>query len=549
MKNLFLLFILSLFVSNNLTAQNIDWQPMSDGERSSIFLTKQDNNVIYVVDSELDIEKREGIIADTRKSIAKNLDLLQEVNFDAPLYIFLIADRNRMYKFSGKKTLYSAYISEDLADISSISSVYDANHSPLNLGLMKAVVIEKWGKIKDDQLIWLEEGLSSYATPEAYNCDGYSFEERYAYFSHEKQLVNLLQFPKAEERIQHKIACNQSAYLVEYLLAYYGVSKLKQLWQGQMANFEEVYGITFDNLETKIRGEFNKKQTISSSFNWEAFNKDCIELDPNTWLPAYSPPSYDVNQKVPMFDGMETKEVENLKFTVASTMTMLERDSLIAQTQKYIAQNLELIGEQFFNDSVHIVTFSDRNEMSRILDGFVGAAMLKDDVVIMENIVYAVHSNKQSVLKHELMHIVALLKWGENPYTLNWLNEGLATLADLRAFDCDGHTLEERYVYFIQNDKLIDTEILLTKFFGDAIDDVIGNKTAYNQSAYIVGYLIENYEIEKLKRLWQSTISDFELIYNISFDDLILKINNELREKYPKPIKFNWESFSKNCIE
>ena len=51
MKNLFLLFILSLFWSNCLTAQNIDLQSMSDEESSSIFLTKQDNNVIYAVNS------------------------------------------------------------------------------------------------------------------------------------------------------------------------------------------------------------------------------------------------------------------------------------------------------------------------------------------------------------------------------------------------------------------------------------------------------------------------------------------------------------------
>ena len=546
MKNPFLLFILSLFVSNSLTAQNIDWQPMSDGESLSVFLTKQDNNVIYVVDSELDIEKREGIIADTRKSIAKNLDLLQEINFNAPLYIFLIADRNRMYKFSGRKTLYSAYINEDLADISSISSVYDANHSPLNLGLMKAVVIEKWGKIKDDQLIWLEEGLASYATPEAYSCDGYSFEERYIGFLQKNRTIDLLQFPQENSGIQYKIACNQAAYLVEYLLKHYGVDKLKQLWQGGMSEFENIYETSLTGLiieiNEKLYEEFREEHGWSISFFMDNFERDCIEPEADGWFSAFNPSG---NAQL---ERMLSKDIEGLEFTVDSIMPIQERDSLIIKTKKYITQNLELINEYSFSDSIHIIVVPNRAKMAMLAGDVAGTVRPKDGVVTTRTIIHAIHSDKQSVLKHELMHVITDLKWGSWPST--WLDEGLATYANLEPFDCDGHTLEERYAYFLQSGRLVDGKQLLTEFYDDDTpDELAAIRTAYNQSAYIVGYLIENYGVAKLKRLWQNGHNRFEEIYDISFDALIRKINKELNEKYPEPIDFNWEKFSKGCIE
>ena len=67
--------------------------------------------------------------------------------------------------------------------------------------------------------------------------------------------------------------------------------------------------------------------------------------------------------------------------------------------------------------------------------------------------------------------------------------------------------------------------------------------------AYIVGYLIDNYGMEKFKALWKEGMEDFEKIYAISLENCLQKINDKLYKKYPDPIDFNWEEFTKDCIE
>lgn len=63
----------------------------------------------------------------------------------------------------------------------------------------------------------------------------------------------------------------------------------------------------------------------------------------------------------------------------------------------------------------------------------------------------------------------------------------------------------------------------------------------------MVKVLIDNYGIDSLKRLWTGTMDDFVTIYGVDFDDMMKKVEIELIEKYPDPIKLDWSEFEKTC--
>lgn len=548
MKKIFLLLSLLLLSGGDaLFAQKADWQPVSEHGDSGpyYFLMKQDNNITYFTDSTLNAAERNHAVAITNKHIAKDLELLQEKEFSNPVVIRPVSGRHEMYKLFEKKDLYTIEEKEqEGGPFYLIVYVHDGNHCPLNLGLMKVIATTKWGKIKDDQLTWLKEGLASYATPEAYGCDGHNFAERYADFLGRKKSVNLLQFPKKEERLPYKIACNQAAYVVEYLMGYYGIGKLKELWQSRMADFETIYGMTFGDLTEKINEESKEltdKDIILFPFNWYDFCKDCIDPQSDEWFPAYNPSG----GYRPEMEKMVTQEVGNLRFTVLSETSLSERKDLIAKTNRYIEHCLELINELPFNDSIHLFLIPKENDI-----GYSGGlAIMKEydmpegsDPVAGRNRIYTTYG----ALGHEIMHMVVYFKWATP--APSWLNEGLATLACPEAEGYGERTFEERYVHFLQTGKLLvyDDTLMSFKQQGDGVDQ---RAIYYNQSAFIVEYLLDNYGTEKLKRLWQNGMREFEKIYGVSIEGLFAKINLELNTKYPEPMEFNWDAFLRTRIE
>lgn len=257
--------------------------------------------------------------------------------------------------------------------------------------------------------------------------------------------------------------------------------------------------------------------------------------------------------------GMRPYRDGNLKFSLPETVSRSKRKELVATTRKYIAKSVEFIHETALEDTIHLILVPTRKEMENLLGpsiwggGIAGTYFTKNYDSYPEgsnpgeNQIYAVYGEKHNELKTLVMGMVSILKWG-NPGNYDyWLNEGLSTLFSPESQDCDGHTFEERYVYFLQNGKLLVPDS--TMRFAFEGNEVVQNKIYRNQTAYLVGSLINNYGIEEFKRLWQSDMENFEKIYGLSFKNYILKINDGLNEKYPDPIDFNWVKFKERCMK
>lgn len=251
------------------------------------------------------------------------------------------------------------------------------------------------------------------------------------------------------------------------------------------------------------------------------------------WIPSGYPK---LGSKVWKTDG-------KIKYFVDSTMHISQRNEIIRKTKEYIADNLKFINESNFEDSVYLLITRDRNEIKKYIGiGYAGVTIIKNNDIPV-NQVYSIYTEEHNPLKHELMHLVSFNKWGEvtDNIKLSWLIEGLAILADPDMDNRENCTFEEKYAYFLQTNNLLNSKDLM---YPPSEYEMPKLKIAYNQSAYIVEYLIENYGLNRIKQQWKSGMECFQDIFGLTFDELILKINNELNQKYPALINLDWEKFN-----
>lgn len=232
-----------------------------------------------------------------------------------------------------------------------------------------------------------------------------------------------------------------------------------------------------------------------------------------------------------------------IRFTFYNSIEMPVRHFVMENTKKYIADCLSIIKEKELIESIDIILLRDRSDMVRFIgDSLSGITITRTDEFIKQKTIVSVWGNKNP-LKHEIMHVVSFSKWGniEDSCTLNWLVEGLATYVAPEA-ECDAYSFEEKYVYFIQSKKIICADSLINGF------DNQHHKISYNQSAFLVKYLIENYGVEKLRLLWTSGMHSFRPIFGMDIDDMMKQIDTALNQQYPYLIKIDWNEFEKKCF-
>ena len=71
------------------------------------------------------------------------------------------------------------------------------------------------------------------------------------------------------------IAYHQSAYIVQSLIEFQGIEKIKELWQAGFIDFEKIYGMPFSEMESKINTSIMDKYPTSIVIDWETFRKGC----------------------------------------------------------------------------------------------------------------------------------------------------------------------------------------------------------------------------------------------------------------------------------
>ncbi len=234
-------------------------------------------------------------------------------------------------------------------------------------------------------------------------------------------------------------------------------------------------------------------------------------------------------------DTQVIKTVRNVNFTFpAKGFAFDKKEQYVKDCFDAIRENSAIIELSEFNESIYIRFLTSREESGV----YTGQKSSGSAWPYMKTLYVVANENQKPPIKHELMHLMSMLEWGyENP-TSNWVNEGLGTFA---SNNCNGYNVAQIYRYFMETDKLIPIELLVSDFYGQP--DMIG----YHQSAYIVEYLLTNYSVEQLKKLWIQGFGKFEEIYSLPFSRVKEDLEKAVLEKYPKASEIDWEKFNIGC--
>lgn len=232
--------------------------------------------------------------------------------------------------------------------------------------------------------------------------------------------------------------------------------------------------------------------------------------------------------------GQVEKTIKNINFTFPDSGFAFEnKKKLIEESFDAMKADSELIKLKF-NDTIFIRFLNAREEMLPLT-----ATTASGSAWPHINTLYAVsNENSKPPIKHELMHLIAMLEWDYPPSSTTWMNEGLGTFAEN---NCIGRNVAEIYRYLLETDRLIQMDSLTSDFYKQP------EMIAYHQSAYIVEYLLANYSIEKFEKLWKSGFSKFEEIYGLSFDKVKSDYEKELKKRYPSAPRIDFERFNEGC--
>jgi hypothetical protein len=224
----------------------------------------------------------------------------------------------------------------------------------------------------------------------------------------------------------------------------------------------------------------------------------------------------------------------NINYSFAGTITSGQRNTLIQKCIKAIKDNLFMISETEFTDTINIIFVSNREEMKQYT-GMGAAGMALPETKTM----YCLGDENAAPITHELMHMITMLKWGEPHPSSTWMNEGLAAYAEN---NCNGYTDEQIYRFFSRKGMLLSMDSLSTNFYGQP------EMIAYHRCGYMVQFLLQQYGIQKFKLLWQNGFAAFENIYGHSFAVVNSALDKSAATHYPFAPEINWEIFKKGCL-
>lgn len=210
------------------------------------------------------------------------------------------------------------------------------------------------------------------------------------------------------------------------------------------------------------------------------------------------------------------------------------KEVLIDKCFESMRQNIQIIGLNDFKDTIQIRFLNSRDDMFWLTR--TSASGIAYPHI---NTLYVVADGENNPpIKHELMHLIAMLNWGQANYSSTWINEGLATYAE---DNCNGYNVAQIYRYFLGKNMLISVDSMATDFYAQP------EMVAYHQSAFIVEYLLTNYTLDQFRELWTKGFDSFQNIYGISFSEMKKQLEKSVLKKYPTIPDIKWDVFKEGC--
>jgi hypothetical protein len=229
-----------------------------------------------------------------------------------------------------------------------------------------------------------------------------------------------------------------------------------------------------------------------------------------------------------------SRRVGNVQYFFPAGTRVGLQDTLVASCTSAIAGDLSLIGATEFKEHIEVRFLRTREDMRRST-GLAASGMAFPE----KHTLFSLASIAEAPIRHEMMHLIAMLQWGTPPESSTWMNEGLATLADN---NCNGFTDEEVFRFLLEKSMLVPIDSLATRFYGQP------EMVAYHQSGFVVQHLLRAYGVEKFKAVWKQGFGSFAGIYGVPFGTVEADLERRARLDFPTSPAIDWEAFKEGCL-
>jgi hypothetical protein len=232
-------------------------------------VSKKVDNLYFTFPSEgYAFDNRDSLVKDCFKAIKENCARLELPDYNTPLKITFLNTREEMEKEVGfTATGWTNMWTQEIHIVANNEFTPPIKHE-----LMHMITMTTWGYPHED-LVWINEGL---ATTTVNRCNGYTIGEVYRYFIEKEMLISMDSLTNDFHREPSIISYHQSAHIVEYLLANHGLQKFEELWKKGFPFFEEIYSISFAQMEEEINRKTLEKYPTAVTIDWDVFKNGCF---------------------------------------------------------------------------------------------------------------------------------------------------------------------------------------------------------------------------------------------------------------------------------
>lgn len=248
-----------------------EWEPYN------LVVRHQDHIRFSFPASGFAFEQKDNFVADVYGAIESNAEILGIPEYNEYFKVFFHSSRSEVEKFTGMaaagianvwtRELHIAAYTDEESD-----STDFVTNPPIIHEMMHLMSCTTWG-YPDQNLQWLNEGLATYAGD---NCNGYTIAEIYRYMLDEGHAYSAADFDRHFYELEEMIGYHQSAYYVECLIEAHGMEKFQEFWQSNHANFDEVYGMSFEDFIKTANERVIRIVPEKPNIDWDEFMKGCF---------------------------------------------------------------------------------------------------------------------------------------------------------------------------------------------------------------------------------------------------------------------------------
>ena len=234
-----------------------------------------------------------------------------------------------------------------------------------------------------------------------------------------------------------------------------------------------------------------------------AFAGECVHGSDTAWQMHLFPPS---QRRVPVghartiaartdYAWKRTEESWGRLYrpTRAGTPTV-ETARVSQEIDRAVKHGLAILGATRYDRPLDAFLVEGREDLRALTGTPVGSTADP----LGSTVVLAKFGSLETVVHHEVMHVLSVNVWGEPPEPAAWLREGLATYAAGR---CAAYSLHQLSANMDRSGELLPLETLITDFYKHS--DLV----TYLESGSVIQYLYDTRGRDFLRKAWQQGLA------------------------------------------